>query len=326
MQAVLAGQRPDRVPVSMWLHNFAREQDADDLIAETLRLQERFHFDFFKPQSPWQSACVLWGTEVSRPSTAAEWPVVTKYAVNDPSDLARITRKPVIGMLADQIRVMRDVRQAFGPDTPVVATVFSPMMTLALMNSRGKDGALDMMRTHPKDLRRALANIADTLTDFTEQVIADGVDGVFYATKTCNKGDISRAEHDEFHAPFDKQILDACDGGWMNILHLCGPEVLTEYFTDYSPPIISWELTPTNPTMTEMREMTGKVVLTGAPAKPTFADTSASRLGSGVRAAIAELDGLHQLIGPGCSVNPGVDEDLIAAVVDATRNPSEHRV
>lgn len=323
LQAVLSGQKPDRVPVSMWLHNFAREQDADDLIAETLRLQEKFRFDFLKPQSPAHSACALWGTEISTPASAGEWPVVTKHAVNDPSDLASITRKPVTGMLADQVRVMREVRQALGPDIPVVATVFSPMMTLVLMNSRGKPGALEMMRTHPRELGIALGNIADTLADFCEQVIADGVDGVFYASNTCNKGEIDRKEHDEFHAPFDARILKACEGGWMNILHLCGPEVQTEFFTGYAPPIFSWALSPNNPTLSEMRKMTGKVVLSGVPGKPEFADTSVSELAAQVAAALAEMEGQHQLIGPGCSINPGVDETLVAAVVDATRGRSE---
>lgn len=324
MRAVLAGQKPDHVPVSMWLHNFAREQDADDLIAETLRLQEKFRFDFIKPQSPAHSACALWGTEISTPASAGEWPVVTKYAVNDPSDLASITRKPVAGMLADQVRVMREVREALGPDTPVVATVFSPMMTLVLMNSKGKAGALEMMRTHPRELGVALGHIADTLADFCEQVIAAGVDGVFYASNTCNRGEIDRKEHDEFHAPFDARIIGACAGGWMNILHLCGPAIQTEFFTDYAPPIFSWALSPDNPTLSEMRKMTGKVVLSGVPGKPEFADTSVAELGAQVDAAIAEMDGQHLLIGPGCSINPGVDETLIAAVVKATRSQREH--
>lgn len=323
VQAVLSGQKPDRVPVSVWLHNFAREQNPADLIAETLRLQEKFDFDFLKPQSPAHSAPLIWGAEISHPTKANEWPVLTRPVVRTVSDLEAITRKPVTGMLADQIGVMRGVRSALGPDLPIVATVFTPMMTLSLMHANGKDGALKMMKQHPRELARALGAISETLADFVEQVMQAGVDGLFYGSNTCNKGEINRQEHDDFHAPFDDQILSACSGGWMNILHICGPAVQTEFFLDYAPPIFSWAQTPTNPTVTEMREMTGKVVLTGAPAKPEFASTSTAELDRQVKAALADMGALHQLIGPGCSINPGVDETLIAAVVDATRSAPE---
>lgn len=319
VQAVLAGQRPDRLPVSIWLHNFAREQQKEELIAESLRLQDKFDFDFLKPQSPWQSACVLWGTEVTRPTHPDERPEVTRYAVKSGADLEAIDRRPVAGMLADQIDVMRGVRQALGPDVPIVATVFTPMMTLSLMHSEGKEGALNLMRTHPKALAKALDNIADTLAEFAERAIDAGVDGVFYASNTCNRGEIDRSQHDDFHAPSDAKILQACAGGWMNILHMCGPAVQTEFFLDYAPPIFSWALTAENPTMSAMRELTGKVVLSGAPAKPEFGSCSQADLQRQVTAVIDEMDGMHQMIGPGCSVNPGVDEELMAAVVAATR-------
>ncbi len=321
LKAVLAGERPDRVPVSVWLHNFAKEQRAADLVGETLRLQERFRFDFIKPQSPWQSACVLFGTEVTRPERADELPVVTRHAVQNGDDLEGITRKPVTGMLADQLEVMRGVRAAVGADVPVVATVFTPMMTLALMHAGGKAGALGLMRSHPRALAQALGHIADTLADFTAQVMETGVDGVFYASNTCNRGEIDRTQHDDFHAPFDERILAACAGAPMNILHLCGPAVQAEFFLDYPSPIVSWALTPDNPTLSQMRELTGKVVLGGASPKPDFGERTPEELGRQVRAAIAEMDGMHQLIGPGCSVNPGVDETLIAAVVEAARAP-----
>jgi len=321
MSEVLSGRRPDRVPVSVWLHNFTREQTPADLIAETLRLQEKFQFDFVKPQSPWQSACVLWGTEVPQSASADEFPIATRFAVRKDGDVEGITHKPVTGMLADQVEVMRDVRAALGPDTPVVATIFSPMMTLSFMHETGKAGVLSLMHSNPRALAKALANIAKTLTDFAKQVMDIGIDGVFYASTTCNSGELNRTEHDDFHAPFDAQILDACAGGWMNILHLCGTAVEAEFFAGYAPPIFSWDTSPENPTLSEMHELTDKVVLSGIPGKPAFGETSAEDLEARVAASIAEMDGMHQIIGPGCSVNPGGDETLISAVVNAARKP-----
>jgi uroporphyrinogen decarboxylase len=49
--AALQGAPVDRVPVSLWLHNFATENSAETLAAETARLARRFEWDFLKPQS-----------------------------------------------------------------------------------------------------------------------------------------------------------------------------------------------------------------------------------------------------------------------------------
>ena len=49
VMAALRGAPVDRVPVSLWLHNFATENSADTLAAETLRLARRFDWDFLKP-------------------------------------------------------------------------------------------------------------------------------------------------------------------------------------------------------------------------------------------------------------------------------------
>lgn len=325
VEAVLSGQRPDRIPVSMWLHNFAREQDPEDLVAESLRLQEKFAFDFFKPQSPAHSAPLLWGVEVSNPARADDWPVLTKPRIRNGSDLDGISRQPITGMLADQITVMRKVREALGPDIPIVATIFSPMMTLSLMHAEGKPGTLRLMQTHPKQLSNALAAISGTLTDFVDQVMDAGVDGLFYGSNTVNQTEINRQQHDDFHAPYDDEILGAAKPGWMNILHICGPAVHAEFFADYTQPIVSWEQTAQNPTAQEMRELTGKVVLTGAPAKPKFGSTSPEDLDRQVKETIAEMDGRNLMIGPGCSINPGVDEALIGAVVTAVRNQQPGR-
>ena len=61
VMAALRGAPVDRVPVSLWLHNFATENSADDLAAETLRLARRFDWDFLKPQTRAQCFAEMWG-------------------------------------------------------------------------------------------------------------------------------------------------------------------------------------------------------------------------------------------------------------------------
>src|SRR5437773_8150388 len=69
--AALRGEPVDRVPVSLWLHNFATENSAETLAAETVRLAHRFDWDFLKPQSRAQCFAEMWGLRYT-PSRSEE--------------------------------------------------------------------------------------------------------------------------------------------------------------------------------------------------------------------------------------------------------------
>src|SRR5262245_66332749 len=69
--AALAGRPVDRVPVSLWMHNFATENSAEGLTAESLRLASRFEWDFLKPQSRGQCFAETWGLRYTPPGERA---------------------------------------------------------------------------------------------------------------------------------------------------------------------------------------------------------------------------------------------------------------
>src|SRR2546427_10523760 len=80
--AALRGDPVDRVPLSFWLHNFATENSAAGLAAETLRLARAFDWDFLKPQSRAQCFAEMWGltyqpsAERATPFTVTHPPLV----------------------------------------------------------------------------------------------------------------------------------------------------------------------------------------------------------------------------------------------------------
>src|SRR5262245_4694057 len=88
--AALAGQPVDRGPVSLWMHNFATENSAEDLTAESLRLASRFDWDFLKPQSRAQCFAEMWGLRYT-PSRELTTPYAVTYVpLASPSDLRRL--------------------------------------------------------------------------------------------------------------------------------------------------------------------------------------------------------------------------------------------
>jgi len=68
VMAALDGREVNRVPLAVWMHNFASENSARGLAAETLRLARTFDWDYLKPQSRAQCFAEMWGLTY-RPST-----------------------------------------------------------------------------------------------------------------------------------------------------------------------------------------------------------------------------------------------------------------
>ncbi|MFO1295251.1 MAG: uroporphyrinogen decarboxylase family protein [Rubrivivax sp.] len=330
LQAALRGDVPDRVPASVWLHDFTQEHSAQALADASVHLARRFELDLLKPQMRAQCFGEMWGLEYQRSTRPDQWPLITRYSLASAADLAQIgTADAGRGALGEQVQAMRQVRAALGPEVPIVATVFSPMMNLTLMHRGGAPAVLALQREAPVELERALGHIGRTLEHFTRLCMDAGVDGIFYATKTINAGDATRAEWERFQRPFDEAILGtaAAAGAWANIVHICGESIQAEWFKDFAAPLVSWATTPGNPGLDEMRALFGhKTLLAGMPGKPAFAQMSPEALAAHVLASLERTGGVGHVLGPDCSINPGTPEPLIDAVFQAARAFKPKRV
>src|SRR2546421_6009833 len=181
--AALRGEPVDRVPLSFWLHNFVIENSAAGLAAETLRLARTFDWDFLKPQPRAQCFAEMWGLR-SRPSTERATPFpVTHTPLAGAADVARLQPvDPRGGALGEQLTALATIRAAVGPDTPIIWTVFAPMMVLPYLLTGGRPQALALARAEPKAVDAALAAMAETLSGYARACLEAGADGLFYAT------------------------------------------------------------------------------------------------------------------------------------------------
>ena len=90
VMAALGGKPVDRVPLAFWLHNFATENSAEGLAAETVRLATTFDWDYLKPQSRAQCFAEMWGLRY-RPSGERAAPfTVTHSPIADAEGLRRL--------------------------------------------------------------------------------------------------------------------------------------------------------------------------------------------------------------------------------------------
>ena len=246
--------------------------------------------------------------------------MITKLPVRQAADLASLSpADPTQGALAQQLEAMTIIRAAAGPDVPVIATVFAPLMVAQFMVPGGIDAVLKLARENAPALERGLEAIAVTQESFTRELVRRGVDGIFYATNVATRNLLSPDEFRRFQRPYDRRILEAAGALPFNIVHMCGGGILFEEFVDYPVHVFSWATTPGNPSLTEVHRRTGRTVLGGLPAKPEILTMKREALVARARASLTEMGGRFHLLGPDCSINPDTPEELLHAVGEVVR-------
>ena len=320
VRAALRGEPVDRVPISFWLHNFATENSADGLATETLRLARVFDWEFLKPQSRAQCFAEMWGLTY-RPSTDRATPfTVTHTPLSGAGDVAQLEpAEPRHGALGEQLAALKTIRAGIGRDTPIIWTVFSPMMVMSYLLTGGRAQALALARSDPKAMDAGLAAIAETLAVYARACLDAGADGLFYATNIARRDGLTAEECRRFQRPHDLQILAAVQDAPFNLLHVCGPAIHFDEFAAYPVTAFSWALGEGNPTLAEVHRRTGRAVVGGLPAKPEIATLSAKAIAARARRAIDEMGGRALLLGPDCSINPDTPEDLLHAAAAVAR-------
>ena len=320
VMAALRGAPVDRVPVSLWLHNFAFENSAAALAAETLRLVRRFDWDFLKPQSRAQCFAEMWGLRYTPSRERATPYTVTRAPVATAADLARFEpADPRTGALAEQLEALRAIRKAVGSETPIIWTVFSPLMVLPFLLPEGRPMAVTLMRSEPAAVEHALTAMAETLAAYARAAVAEGADGLFYATNMATTEISAAAECRRFQRPYDRKILAEVESAPFNLLHVCGSGILFDEFVDYPATALSWATVPGNPSLSEAHRRTGRAVVGGLPAKPFIKGLAPAEVEARGRAAIAEMSGRSLLLGPDCSIDPDTPEPVMDAATTATR-------
>ena len=312
--AALRGEPVDRVPLAFWLHDFAAENDVPTFVAESLRLARTFSWDYLKPQLRAQCFAEAWGLTYAPSGARAVQYTRTHAPCAGAADLARLRpADAAAGALGEQLEALRLIRTGVGPDTPIIWTVFSPMMVVPFLLAGGVEQAAAIAREAPAALDHALAALTDTLAAYARAALRAGADGLFYATNVARRGLLSPAECRRFQRPWDLRVLEAVAAAPFNMLHVCGAAAHLDEFVDYPVHAFSWAASESNPSMSAVRRRTGRAVVGGLPAKPLIATLTPGVIAERARAAVREMDGRGLLLGPECSINPDTPEALMHA-------------
>lgn len=246
LEATIAGQATDRMPVALWRHFPGDDQSPDSLAAATMAFQRRWDFDFVKvtPASSFQIKD--WGSQdvwtgniegtreyVHRPiERAADWRVLKPLDARS-------------GALGNQLDCLNQIVAAL-PDVPVIQTVFSP---LAQAKNLAGERLITDLRENPADFKAGLETITQTTIEFVRAVKATKAAGIFYAVQHASASLMSRDEFGKFGREYDLRILSELSNTWLNVMHVHGEHIYFDLVADYPMQVWNWHDRETSPSL-----------------------------------------------------------------------------
>jgi uroporphyrinogen decarboxylase len=302
--------------MSLWRHFFDRERTVEELTSSTIEWQEKWNWDFMKINPPACYHALDWGAEYEFFRDPSREPELRKPVEN----IRNIqVLDPSVGKLGDQLQVIRNLRQHFGNELPIVETIFSPIeIAHRLMSSRETfDG---LRKGSPKEAHNLLKTIQETFLEFALRCLDAGADGIFFATKWATSDWMGWNDYEEFGKKYEWLILNALqDRNALMILHVCGERSYLGQMLDYPADIFSYDffadgaLSPA-----QVAEQTGKFVLGGI---------DPLRLVSDPESVVEDCKRLvamdRWLVGPSCVITPDTTDERISNLIKVLRAPRQ---
>ena len=265
VRAVLDKAPVDRLPTSVWGHDFLREWSAEDLVAQTVETQRRYGYDFVKINPRWTLFAEPWGNTYEPPSEQ-RFPRLKEKIVQRAEDLQTIPRiTPDHPVFAEHVEAVGLVVAEIGGEVDCLATLFSPLAVLGLLSGNVGQPLLSYLDTNPDDAHQALDHITDTLTAHAQALVAAGASGIFFAPLPWTSLDMCPDDvYQAFGVPYDFRVLDGVSQAPFNMLHVCGNNIDLARFYDYPVQVLNWDnFGEGNPSSAEVARDSGKVVAGG---------------------------------------------------------------
>ncbi len=325
IKAALKGEAVDRVPVNLWMHFSAVDQDPRSLAETQVAFANKYDFDFIKLMPFGLYGVQDYGVKVKIFNQVNLPPVVDDYGVHELADWGNIDVLPAhYGTYGKQVQLTRYTIKLAKKSLPIIQTIFSPLTTARKLAG---DRILLDMKEDPKLFQQALQAITETTVNFVKANLEEGVDGFFFATQCANYDFLTEEEYKEFGEYFDLQVINAYkDKTYFNVAHIHGDNGMFARIANYPVNCINWHDRWSSPSLSEAKEITDKCLLGGIREVPYY-DASGNRIRGSllndgtveeveqhVREAISSVGGRGLILGPGCVADQKVLEKNLYAL------------
>ena len=318
VDAALRGDAVDRVPASMWGHDFEREWNPNTLAEAMVENFTRYDWDYMKVNPRASYHVEGWGVKVRPSGEKYKAPVFEGTPIKSSSDWRRI--RPLEadeGALGEQLRALQMINHSIGYDAYFVQTIFCPLGVAKYLAGNNNEPVLHTIREDRAAMHAALRVITETFTNYAIACLEEGASGIFYATNGwAAEGMLTPDQYREFGEQYDLEFLDAIKSrSKFNILHNCGSHIYFDLLSSYPVQALSWAATVEgNPDLGEGKKRSGQAVMGGISEKTILKNGSPDQVQEEVEKALELTSGRHFLLAPGCSIPPETPAKNLEAI------------
>jgi len=318
VDSALRGAWIDRVPASMWGHDFEREWSAQSLAEAMVENFTHYDWDYMKVNPRASYHVEGWGVRVRPSGEKYKAPVFEDTPIKSSSDWKRIRPlEPDQGALGEQLQSLRWINHAMGIDAYFVQTIFCPLGVAKYLVCNKSEPVLQTIREDRAAMHAALRVIAETFITYAIACLEQGASGIFYATNGwASESMLTADQYREFGEQYDLEILDAIKSrSKFTILHNCGTHIYFDLLATYPVHAINWAATlEGNPDLREGKLRSGKVVMGGISEKTILKHGEPAQVQEEVARAIELTGGTYFLLAPGCSIPPETPVENLLAI------------
>lgn len=334
LNAVLAGEAPDRPPVTAYRHFPGMEYEPADLARVMTEFQNTYDWDWMKVNPSAVYYYEAWGNRYDYDNyNASHVPSKLSWVIHNEGDFERVTELAGDeGAFGRQLESLRLIRRQAGEALPVFQSVFAPIAVLLNLCGDRSPGRyreapreqcalLRYFLGHRREVHRALRNIANTLASYCALCVEAGADGIFFAEMgLAREGYLTLEEWKEFTEPYDRIVLEGL-GGRPSILHTCGIYGNPKRFVDYPINGLHWaESAPGNPPIAGSEAWLGKTAAMGGVDERLFGAGAQAEIAAMARRSVADNRHRPFLLAPECTVDPASTPAELRALREAAED------
>lgn len=314
IQAVIRGEKPDKLPYSFWSHMPGTDLDPEAISEKTLEFYKKYDFDFVKTMNNGMYAiedfgCTVDYSEIEKGGVAK----VVKTPIHCIEDWEKLQVCPCNeGSYARELKHLQLVLEKLkGEEVPVIFTVFSPI-TIADKICGGK--LVEQIENGGGSyIHGALRVITETTCQLAKAAIELGADGIFFASQMSSYDKCTTAQYREFGEPYDLEVLEAAKDGWMNTIHCHGNNIMFEVLKHYPVQIFNWHAWETLPDLDEAYRLTGKCLMGGLN-RSDITKRNKGAVQHQIFQCFKQLNGMHQILTPGCVIRYPLDDEMLSFI------------
>jgi uroporphyrinogen decarboxylase len=312
--AALRGEPVDRVPVVAWRHFPQEDKTADAQVQSFVAFQEKYDWDFMKLMFRNSFPLEDWGCTVKEAQIPYGYYLPDKYAVNQTADWKKLSYlDPYQGTLGEMVSVVKQVRDRVGDDIIKLGTIFCPLMVARQL--AGDERLLQDVEDHPSVLHEALEVITETVIGFSQTLLDNGVNGIFFATQSNTPDFMTQEKYREFGHPYNLRVLRRVENSSVfTMLHVCQRNPRFDEFVDYPVHAINWDDRITSPSLAEARKKTDKCLIGGVDKEGVLRDGTPDDVSRQVQDAIRSAKREKLIVGVGCGIPVDCPDDNLFAM------------